>query len=136
MVEVLDEGIIAPPTLNWDRWNSAILADLIQSYDKQRDILFMHAPPKSPAVSLDVGGHFWIRYNPQTSEVIGVEIEDFEQVFLKLYPQLSPGWKIVKPRIIKLPKRTEVTLEEYLLNLMLFLKNVLKMNPQQLQMPA
>ncbi len=130
MVEVRkDDDRIAIPELKWDEQG---LGQFKRSYDKQRDILFVHLEPKRPAVSLDVGGYLWIRFDPETEEVVGVEIEDFEQVFLVKFPELRLMWKDLKPRIVKPPFRKRNTIDEYLQLLFRFIKNLLNTHPPQL----
>ena len=124
MVEVLDDSIMDIPPLNWD---TEAINSFARSYDKQRDILFIYKTPKRPAVSFDVGGHFWIRIDPVSGEVLGLEFEDFEQVFLARYPELRLGWEKIKPRIIK--RNNGVA--EYLRLLLLSAQEILKEHPHQ-----
>ena len=126
MVEVRDGNMMELPAL---KWNQEILGDFTHSYDKQRDTLFAYQSPKRPAVSLDVGGHLWIRFDPETSEVVGLEIENFEQVFLVKYPELRIGWEKVKPRIIKVKHGSSV--EEYLRLLLMLVENMMRSHPHQ-----
>ena len=132
MVEIRDdESLEIPiPELQWDD-------DLafVRSYDKRRDILFVHATPKRPAVSLEVGGHLWLRFDPETHEVVGVEIEDFEKVFLVKYPELRAGWEQDKPSLIKPFKRDKDAVAEYLRLLLLYIQNMLKTHPHQRELP-
>lgn len=133
MVEVRDdEHTIKIPTLKWDM---DALGSFTCSYDKQRDTLFVYKAPKSGAVSFDVGGHLWIRFNPNTGDVIGVEIEDFEQVFLIRYPELRLSWEQLKPRIIKHRKPDRNAIAEYLRLLLLHIKGILKDHPHQMYLP-
>ena len=116
-------------------WNEATTGSFTRSYDKRRDILFIHATPKRPAVSFDVGGHLWLRFDPETHEVVGVEIEDFEKVFLVKFPELRAGWERDKPSQIKLFRRDESSLAEYLRFLLLHIQNLLKNHPHQRELP-
>jgi len=61
----------------------------------QEDSLFFGKP--RPAVSIDCDGEFWIRVDPSTGEIVGLEIEDFESVFLKKHPELQRTWQEAKP---------------------------------------
>ena len=130
MVEVREEAI-TPPPLDWGEWEGDQPA-LLRSYDKERDILFVHLAPKRPAISLDVGGHFWVRYEPQSGKVLSLEIEDFEQVFLATYPELRIGWTSLKPTITKRFRRRRSTVEEYLLLLIMHVKEILRTHPHQI----
>ena len=62
-------------------------------YNKERDVLIMTVSTLGPAVSLDVDGEFWVRVVPEAREVVGVEIEDFERVFLKNHPEVVADWQ-------------------------------------------
>jgi hypothetical protein len=86
-------------------------------------------------VSFDVGGHLWLRFDPETHEVVGVEIEDFEKVFLVKFPELRAGWERDKPSQIKLYRRDESPLAEYLRFLLLHIQNILKNHPHQRELP-
>ena len=134
MVEVRgdDSRGIPIPELTWDE---ATTGSFTRSYDKRQDILFIHATPKRPAVSLDVGGHLWLRFDPETHEVVGVEIEDFEKVFLVKFPELAVGWEQYKPLLIKPFRRERTPLAEYLQFLLLHIQNMLKNHPHQRELP-
>jgi hypothetical protein len=67
-------------------------------YDARRDTLTIHVGAPRPAVSYDVRGEAWIRYVPDTREVVGIEIEDFEGAFLKQHPELATLWRSTNGR--------------------------------------
>jgi hypothetical protein len=73
-------------------------ADFVVSYDRKHDILLMirRSMSHKPAVSVDVNGEFWLRMDPESGEVFGVEIEDFEGHFLKEHPKLGVSWPEVR----------------------------------------
>ena len=107
MVEIQHNGIMDIPPLNWP----TDLRTATYSYDKSRDVLFVRHGENKPAVSLDVGGHFWVRFDPETGDVLGIEIEDFEQIFLARYPEARLAWQDIhyarcpanlRPRIVKM----------------------------------
>ncbi|MBI3743652.1 MAG: DUF2283 domain-containing protein [Chloroflexi bacterium] len=106
----------------------------VRSYDRPRDTLFIFVEPKRPAVSFDVAGELWIRFDPNTGDVLGFEIEDFEKVFLVKHPELRVGWDAIKPTITKRLKRDTVSFDEYLRILMAWVANLMKSNPTQLAM--
>ncbi len=54
------------------------------SYDRVADILMIYWD-NAPAISMDYGGDFWLRINPQTNMPVGIEIENFKSHFLKKY---------------------------------------------------
>ena len=134
MVQIRDNEIAEIPVPEL-RWNSEIIDTFVRSYDSERDILFAHTMPKRPAMAMDVGGHLWIRFDPETHEVIGIEIEDFERVFLVKYPELSLGWTEDKPKITK-PLRNDVgSVSEYLRFLIMYVKGMLEHHPLQTSLP-
>lgn len=55
--------------------------------------------PVQAATSIDRDG-VWYRVTPQTGTITGIEIEDFESVFLKKHPELQPSWKQVRKIVI------------------------------------
>ena len=59
-------------------------------------VLFME---NREAVNVDVGhrGDMMIRCDRETGEVIGLEIELFENSFLVKYPELADDWAALKP---------------------------------------
>ena len=59
------------------------LRDYESIYDKKGDILLIQTSEQRPLVSVDCGGEFWMRVDPDTGEIFGVEIEAFKKVFLK-----------------------------------------------------
>jgi hypothetical protein len=77
----------------------------ICSYHLKEDTLFLHSDPPRPATSFDWDGNFWIRFDPETREVVGIEIENFESVFIKKYPEMAVVWKQIKPLCLHKPSR-------------------------------
>ena len=131
MVEVqADHSIMPLPKLRFDPdW----FRDAIRVYDKKRDVLFGYRPPKRAAISYDVAGQLWVRFDPKSGEVVGFEFEDFEKVFLAKHPELRLGWQEIKPRITKKFKRNG-SLDAYLRVLMQFISQMIESNPSQLRM--
>ncbi|MFC1939128.1 DUF2283 domain-containing protein [Chloroflexota bacterium] len=73
-------------------WNTlSNLQDCESHYDKATDTLLIQSKEARPAVSVDCDGDFWIRVDPHSGEILGVEIEDFKKVFLKRYAKLFKG---------------------------------------------
>jgi len=66
-------------------------------YHDDEDSLFLRPEPPVPATSVDWNGEFWVRIKPGTGEIVGIEIENFESVFIKKYPAMALIWKQVKP---------------------------------------
>ena len=130
MVEVRDDNTIEIPEL---KWNQEAFQN--HAYDKQRDILFIRQEPKRAGISLDIGGHLWVRFDPESGDVIGIEIEDFERVFLAKYPEMKLGWDQLKPRITKIKKPDKSKVIEYLHLLLMFVRDMVNYHPHQTELP-
>ena len=101
---------------------------------QQEDTFFTTLEPPIPAVSYDVDGEIWIRYDPETKNVVGFEIENFESIFLKKHPEISKMWKIVKPYCAhKKTRSSDDTCDAFIRILIEFFTNFLKENPQQIR---
>ena len=102
-------------------------------YHEDEDTFFLRPEKPHSATSVDWDGEFWIRVDPANGEVVGLEIEDFEAVFLKKYPELASAWKEAKPLCRR--KRShgyEETIWDAFLRIILeFLRVFFKENPQQ-----
>ena len=72
--------------INWKTINN--LTGYTGDYNQATDILLIQTTEDRPAVSIDCDGEFWIRVDPGTGEILGVEIEDFKKVFLPKHAQL------------------------------------------------
>jgi hypothetical protein len=59
------------------------------SFNEKRDSLFIQLKNPPPAISIDCDGLFWVRVNPITGDVVGIEIEGYRKVFLKRYHELE-----------------------------------------------
>lgn len=66
---------------------------LAMHYDDALDTLFISTQPAQAAVSVDIEGEMWVRFVPETAEVVGVEIEDFESSFLPSRPDVAAAWR-------------------------------------------
>jgi len=87
-------------------------------YDSKRDVFYLRPSVPRPATSIDCEGQLWIRVDVQTGEIVGVEIEDFEAVFLRLHPEVAHAWAEYKKRG-RTPERTR---ESFLVILAGFLR--------------
>lgn len=132
MVQIRDNESLVPSDLKLDLQAFVHFKGV---YNARVDTLCLSLTPKRPGVSLDVGGHYWIRFDPETHEVIGVEVEDFERVFLARYPELALSWREVKPAIVKRRKaKDDGPVGDYLRLLYKWLNDALQNHPQQLDM--
>lgn len=71
------------------------LKHLMPSYDKKFDTFFITPNPPVSAVSIDWDGEIWIRV-ASNGDIVGLEVENFEKVFLAKNPELIPSWKQFK----------------------------------------
>jgi len=102
-------------------------------YHKDEDTFFLRPKKPCPATSVDWEGEFWLRVDPESGEIVGLEIEDFETVFLKKHPELASAWKEAKPLCHRKKPHSyeETTWEAFLRIILEFLQTFLKKNPQQ-----
>jgi hypothetical protein len=109
------------------------LEKLVPVYNPDEDVLFIKPKESIPAVSYDWGGEIWIRFKPESKEVIGLEIENFETVFIKKHPEVAGVWKAAKPFCNQ--KKTRVKKDSICQSfkkiLLSILEELLKNNPQQ-----
>ena len=106
-------------------------------YCRNEDTFFVRPDEPQPATSVDWNGELWIRVNPDTGEVLGLEIEDFESVFLKKYPDLAKAWHDLKPFCFhkNTKKGKESLLETFIRILVQFVSDLLRNDPKQELLP-
>lgn len=75
------------------------LETFAMKYDAKRDVLFLRPSTPRPATSIDCDGQLWLRVDVHTGEIVGLEIEDFESVFLKQHPEVAQAWTVCRRRI-------------------------------------
>lgn len=110
------------------------LEKLIPLYDSDEDMFFLIPENPVPAISYDWEGEIWIRFDPTTREVLGLEIENFEAVFLIKYPEVAKVWKAVKPFCTRKKTRVkedENICESFIRVLLSFFDDLTKNTPQQ-----
>lgn len=110
------------------------IRDFIPLYDSKRDTFFLRPQKAKPATSFDWDGEFWIRLDPVTTEIVGLEIENFESVFLKRHPEVAKVWKQAKTACTKKPIKQcdEDVCESFIMIIIEFLSNIFRERPQQL----
>lgn len=121
-------------SLNRETINKMLSYDCI--YHDNEDVLFFCPANPKPATSFDWNGELWFRIDPQTEEIVGIEIENFEKVFIKKHPELAPVWNTVKPSCWhKVNKRKDnAPLESFIRIILEFLSSLLEKTPQQLSL--
>lgn len=100
MVEVGRDISTGFPLFRWPEIKKAMFLYTGEMEDLEIDSLMVLFVENRPATSIgtDVKGELLIRYVPETGDVIGVEIEGFERLFVGRYhPELSEGWAAIKP---------------------------------------
>ena len=109
------------------------LKNFVISYHDNEDTLFVHPEKPKPATSFDLDGEVWVRLNLNNGEVVGLEIEDFETVFLKKYPELAIAWKEAKPLLKRKKHRKyeETNRKAFLRIIVEFFQEFLRENPPQ-----
>jgi hypothetical protein len=65
-------------------------------YLESVDTLVFRPEKPTAAISIDCEGELYLRVNPQTREIVGIEIEDFEQYFVIKHPEFAQIWKQTK----------------------------------------
>ena len=102
-------------------------------YHKREDTFFIIPSKPQPATSIDWNGELWIRVNPESGEVVGLEIEDFESVFLKKHPEIANVWADFKPLCLKdLKKCEDSVLQVFIRIIMDFLSELFSNDPKQI----
>jgi len=117
--------------IDYDTMNN--IESFTPMYHEDEDTFSLHPEKPRPATSVDWDGEFWIRVDPENGEVVGLEIEDFETVFLKKHPDLASAWEEVKPLCHRkrLHGYEETIWDAFLRIILEFLRVFLKENPQQ-----
>jgi hypothetical protein len=112
------------------------IKDFIPLYDSRRDTFFLRPQKAKPATSFDWDGEFWIRLDPVSHEIVGLEIENFESVFLKKHPEVANVWKQAKTACIKKPikQRDEDACESFIRIIIEYLLRIFRERPQQLSL--
>jgi uncharacterized protein YuzE len=122
------------PNLNIKLESIKNLENIMPSYDKKFDTFFISPSKPVPAVSVDWNGEFWLRV-ASNGDVVGLEVENFEKVFLVKYPEVKVIWKDVKHICIKnekkLTKKSLKECEPFLRILLTFLSELFKTHPSQ-----
>jgi len=89
------------------------MKSFVPMYLQDVDTLIFQPEKPIPAISVDCDGDLYLRVNPQTREIVGVEIEDFETYFIVKYPAFAPIWKDTK-NMIKRNRLENETLTAFL----------------------
>jgi hypothetical protein len=103
-------------------------------YRKDMDVFYLRSEPNQPATSYDLDGLVWLRIDIATGDIVGIQIDDFESVFLKKYPKLAKAWKEAKPLFaLKSNRRGDNSKGPFILIIIDFLKSLSADRPQQMR---
>lgn len=103
-------------------------------YRKDIDAFYLRSEPNRPATSYDINGILWLRIDIETGDIVGIQIDDFESVFLKKFPEVAKAWKEAKPLYTKNTNpRENNSRDSFLLIIINFLKSLFVDCPQQLK---
>lgn len=122
---------IDSPQVKFETINN--LKKLKPIYNTKYDTFFLRSDKPQPATSYDLNGMMWLRVDVVTGEVIGLQIDNFESVFIKKYPELAKAWKEAKPVCVraKSKKCTDDMRESFLLIIINFVLTFFRDNPNQ-----
>jgi hypothetical protein len=114
------------------------LATCIPVYHTGQDTFFIRPEKPLPATSFDWDGELWLRVNAQTGDIVGLEIDNFESVFLKKHPEVAKVWKEAKSHCIhkKIEMRDDDICESFLRMILEFLSDIFQNVPQQARFSA
>lgn len=72
------------------------LSNLSGAFDHDSDSFMIWVGEPRPALSVHARDDIWVRYVPETGEVVGFEIENFSQRFLPANPDIQAMWDAVQ----------------------------------------
>jgi len=106
----------------------------VPSYDKRFDTFFVSPIEPMPAVSVDWNGEFWLRV-ASNGDIVGLEVENFERVFLAKRPEVLVVWKDIRHICLKnerkLRQKSSDKCESFLRILLNFLSELFQTHPSQ-----
>ncbi len=101
---LLNRKMAEPPSLKWPEIRRVMYWYTGELYEGEVDALLVDSlmvlfVENRPAMNADADedGDMMVRYDTDTSDVIGLEIELFEHHFLKKHPEFAMGWAALKP---------------------------------------
>lgn len=108
-------------------WDKARLAACAPFYYADADTLHLLEQPVQPHFALDAGEHALLRVHPDTFEILGAFIEDFEARFLSQHPEFREAWEgIVKPHLAGKRQASPDELARFSLSLMRRIRDALR----------
>jgi len=129
----MDGIIVKTPEINFHTLDN--IKNMLPYYNQSQDIFYLTDEKPRPATSYDMDGLFWLRIDIETGEIVGLQIDNFESVFIKKHPELNKAWKQTKHLYIhKQKKSRQQNNELFLLIIIDFILSLFKNNPPQSSM--
>ena len=120
----ISTGAPSYAALHWDETRLAACAPF---YYADADTLHLLEQPVQPHFALDAGEHALLRVHPDTFEVLGAFIEDFEARFLPQHPEFREAWEqTIKPHLASERKASPDELARFNLALMRRIRDALR----------
>ena len=94
-----DSHGIAAPTVAMLTGDPSQFEAFRLTYYAEWDMLHLRSEQNPPAASIPVGHIGWLRYDSQSLEIVGADVEDFEGAFLVTHPFLREDWRKAKPLV-------------------------------------
>ena len=92
------------PPLKWPEvkratyWYAGVLSDDDDDGPGTDNLMLLFVENRGAlSIDADEDGDILIRFDVETGDVLGLEIDDFESHFLKKRPELAAGWAALKP---------------------------------------
>ena len=106
-------------------------------YHEDEDTFFLRPDIAKSATSFDWNGEIWLRYDLGTGEIVGLEIENFEQIFCKKYPEVGKVWKDIRPYCIhkQTRNRDDEACQSFIRILLQFFVDLFASKPIQATLP-
>ncbi len=106
--------------------------DFVVVYDEKADTLFARPEQPRPATSIDWNGEIWVRVDPRSGEVVGLEVDDFEAFFIIKHPEIAQAWREAKVRVRKKTSNYKDDLWQSFESILLdFIQHYFNTTPQQ-----
>ena len=68
--------------------------DLIYSYDKKRDVLYVSIGEPKEAIANEIADEIFIQLDPKNKQVVGFTIVNFEKQFIKSAKNKHPSFHV------------------------------------------
>ena len=93
----MDKDTIVKDKINYKSIDNMFV--FITKYDKESDTLTFRPKKAEPSVSVNFNDDFWVRVNPETNNIVGIDVENYKTYFSKKYHEYLRGRRINDPFI-------------------------------------